>query len=296
VNGWGFKRITSGSDYNSYFHELFLRGLPHLAEKMKRLTTKDIAKRKDNLAEEETPPDFYQVSREHPLPEKPAKPSNLALPLTSPARLGGTAAAAAAGVNHQGLPSFSTQLSAGNALGSNALDLEMSAALEQQRRALMMGAATGSSITGSVLDRMLALRALQGGGAAAGMGLGGSGLGTSALLGGAGSGSAFQSDLYTQLLHERLLRQSSLLGLPSSSLLGGSPSLDTLRALGLTGGTNANDDETAALLRQRYLDLGLLGAQQPQQGGGGASLQYPKENIKEEGDSRKGETSDNESK
>jgi hypothetical protein len=38
VNGWGFKRITQGPDHNSYYHELFLRGLPRLVRKMKRPT------------------------------------------------------------------------------------------------------------------------------------------------------------------------------------------------------------------------------------------------------------------
>ena len=34
VNGWGFRRITHGPDYNSYYHEMFLRGLPHLCDKV----------------------------------------------------------------------------------------------------------------------------------------------------------------------------------------------------------------------------------------------------------------------
>lgn len=37
VNGWGFKRIVSGNDHNSYFHELFLRDYPQLCLKMKRI-------------------------------------------------------------------------------------------------------------------------------------------------------------------------------------------------------------------------------------------------------------------
>merc|ERR1712232_497030 len=35
ANGWGFRRITQGRDRNSYYHELFLRGLPHLSKKMR---------------------------------------------------------------------------------------------------------------------------------------------------------------------------------------------------------------------------------------------------------------------
>jgi len=46
VCGWGFTRITAGADYNSYYQELFLRGMPHLCQKMKRLTAKDMAERK----------------------------------------------------------------------------------------------------------------------------------------------------------------------------------------------------------------------------------------------------------
>jgi HSF-type DNA-binding len=33
VNGWGFKRVMQGSDYNSYYHEMFLRNLPALCER-----------------------------------------------------------------------------------------------------------------------------------------------------------------------------------------------------------------------------------------------------------------------
>lgn len=36
ANGWGFRRITSGRDRNSYYHPLFLRALPHLCKEMKR--------------------------------------------------------------------------------------------------------------------------------------------------------------------------------------------------------------------------------------------------------------------
>jgi len=42
VNGWGFRRIRHGTDYNSYYHEHFLRGIPHLCSKMKRVTSEDV--------------------------------------------------------------------------------------------------------------------------------------------------------------------------------------------------------------------------------------------------------------
>src|SRR5690242_5804649 len=37
VNGWGFKRIVSGNDHNSYYHEMFVRDMPQLCMKMKRI-------------------------------------------------------------------------------------------------------------------------------------------------------------------------------------------------------------------------------------------------------------------
>ncbi len=67
VNGWGFKRIAHGPDYNSYYHELFLRGLPRLCEKMKRLSGKDEKKNEENA--DAPVPDFYALSRQNPLPE-----------------------------------------------------------------------------------------------------------------------------------------------------------------------------------------------------------------------------------
>jgi len=63
VNGWGFKRMTQGPDHNSYYHELFLRGLPHLCVKMRRP-----ARAKSGVTDSETNPDFYQISMVHPLP------------------------------------------------------------------------------------------------------------------------------------------------------------------------------------------------------------------------------------
>lgn len=66
VNGWGFRRVTHGSDYNSYYHEMFLRGMPHLCESMRRLTTKDSTVRKNS--EDDPPPDFYKISHANPLP------------------------------------------------------------------------------------------------------------------------------------------------------------------------------------------------------------------------------------
>lgn len=68
VNGWGFHRVTNGPDYGSYYHELFLRGLPHLCERMRRPSPGTIRKnKKENGAE--PAPNFYEISEACPLPE-----------------------------------------------------------------------------------------------------------------------------------------------------------------------------------------------------------------------------------
>jgi len=64
VNAWGFRRITSGPDNNSYYHELFLRGVPHLLGKMHRLTNKE----KKIPVDQRNEPVFYKLSESHPLP------------------------------------------------------------------------------------------------------------------------------------------------------------------------------------------------------------------------------------
>lgn len=69
VNGWGFRRIKHGPDYNSYYHERFLRGLTHLAESMRRESV--TAKSKGAEGEDEPAPDLYKISGENPLPENP---------------------------------------------------------------------------------------------------------------------------------------------------------------------------------------------------------------------------------
>lgn len=62
VNGWGFRRITTpGPDFNAYWHELFLRGLPDLAQKMKR------PQKNDPDFKNEEPPDFYRLNKFSPL-------------------------------------------------------------------------------------------------------------------------------------------------------------------------------------------------------------------------------------
>jgi hypothetical protein len=69
VNAWGFRRIISGPDKDSYYHELFLRGKPNLHSQMKRLPN---AQRKTPLNKTEDNKcglDFYELSKSSPLPE-----------------------------------------------------------------------------------------------------------------------------------------------------------------------------------------------------------------------------------
>lgn len=65
ANGWGFRRITQGRDRNSYYHELFLRGLPHLCKQMKRPGVSE-----KQSADPEHEPDFYKIAEQHPVPDK----------------------------------------------------------------------------------------------------------------------------------------------------------------------------------------------------------------------------------
>mmetsp|Transcript_17926 Transcript_17926/g.26530 ORF Transcript_17926/g.26530 Transcript_17926/m.26530 type:complete len:380 (+) Transcript_17926:16-1155(+) len=65
ANGWGFRRITQGNDRNGYYHELFLRGLPHLCKKMKR---PGVAEKEAAAAEHE--PALQKISVIYPVPEK----------------------------------------------------------------------------------------------------------------------------------------------------------------------------------------------------------------------------------
>ena len=64
VNGWGFKRITEGPDLNAYYHEMFLRGLPHVCNKMRRPMRGESGLSRD-LGQH---PDFYKISMFAPLP------------------------------------------------------------------------------------------------------------------------------------------------------------------------------------------------------------------------------------
>uniref|UniRef100_A0A7S1Z737 HSF-type DNA-binding domain-containing protein n=1 Tax=Trieres chinensis TaxID=1514140 RepID=A0A7S1Z737_TRICV len=72
VNGWGFHRITNGPDYGSYYHELFLRGLPHLCEQMRRPQPGGPRKSRKEISSEPSP-NFYEISEKASLPELPPR-------------------------------------------------------------------------------------------------------------------------------------------------------------------------------------------------------------------------------
>ncbi|KAL9179078.1 hypothetical protein ACHAXT_000120 [Thalassiosira profunda] len=67
VNAWGFRRITKGTDHDSYYHELFLRGKPRLHERMKRMPACHLKTPLDN--KDAQGPDFYALAKTSPLPE-----------------------------------------------------------------------------------------------------------------------------------------------------------------------------------------------------------------------------------
>jgi hypothetical protein len=68
---------TQGSGRNSYYHPLFLRGIPHLCKEMKR---PGVAEKQ--AADPEQEPDFYKISEMYPVPEKPVEDDSLLLHFT----------------------------------------------------------------------------------------------------------------------------------------------------------------------------------------------------------------------
>ena len=86
ISGWNFSRKGVGPDRGSYYHELFLRGRPHLVKFMKRevtgqtkvkLSGANNSGRKDDSSSIE--PDFFELSKAYPLPDaiSTAKRSNV---------------------------------------------------------------------------------------------------------------------------------------------------------------------------------------------------------------------------
>ena len=65
---WEFKRITRGVDAGSYYHECFLRGLPHLLVMMKYKKIKGIGKA--SAPNPDTEPNFYTLPDLSPYNER----------------------------------------------------------------------------------------------------------------------------------------------------------------------------------------------------------------------------------
>lgn len=68
INAWSFRRITSGIDRGSYYHELFLRGKPYLHKFMRRLPK---AHKKLPMRKEDEP-NFDAIDKKNPLPSSSA--------------------------------------------------------------------------------------------------------------------------------------------------------------------------------------------------------------------------------
>lgn len=90
VSGWGFRRVSGGPDYGAYYHEMFLRGMPHLCIRMRRQVTKSNGLKGRKPKVDEFSPDFYKLSEDHPLPQalpirgfvSPQSPPNPLSPLS----------------------------------------------------------------------------------------------------------------------------------------------------------------------------------------------------------------------
>lgn len=67
VNGWGFKRITQGPDINSYYHELFLKGMPHLIQWMKRAPSSGGNGKRRPRVDPKDEPNFYKIGLMYPI-------------------------------------------------------------------------------------------------------------------------------------------------------------------------------------------------------------------------------------
>lgn len=66
ANGWGFRRLSSGNDRNTYYHEYFLRGMPWLVKKMRRPKVNE----KKSISPDQEP-GFAEISEEFPVPDRP---------------------------------------------------------------------------------------------------------------------------------------------------------------------------------------------------------------------------------
>ena len=75
ISGWDFSRKGAGPDRGSYYHELFLRGRPHLVKFMKREAAGRHVKRaivngpENNGQSPWSEPDLFELSKLYPLPD-----------------------------------------------------------------------------------------------------------------------------------------------------------------------------------------------------------------------------------
>jgi hypothetical protein len=68
INGWGFKKLhQSGNDFNAYYHEQFLLGLPHLTRLMRRVPQNQ----GKLLPFVDAEPNFYEIDNHYPLVRQP---------------------------------------------------------------------------------------------------------------------------------------------------------------------------------------------------------------------------------
>ena len=67
VNAWGFKRVTRGKDVNSYYHEMFLRDMPHLVQSIKRNKAAASSNGGRGALSLRRDPDFYAMDKNKPL-------------------------------------------------------------------------------------------------------------------------------------------------------------------------------------------------------------------------------------
>lgn len=68
LNGWGFKRLhQAGNDFNAFYHECFLKGLPHLTVLMKHVPPNQ----GKLLPYVDGEPNFYDIEQQYPLPPRP---------------------------------------------------------------------------------------------------------------------------------------------------------------------------------------------------------------------------------
>jgi hypothetical protein len=98
LNLWGFKRITRGPDAGAYYHELFLRGRPYMANMMKRQKIKGTGMKL--TPNPQTEPNFYDDWPVVPMPSVSPVPLGPLPPLLP--RGGGKSAKAAGGGKNAG--------------------------------------------------------------------------------------------------------------------------------------------------------------------------------------------------